>query len=587
MEGTELTAVSGGDMSKNDHRYAESGNERAGASLIFEGCGVGDGCVIGVLCPFGHDGAGAARRERDGTAEEECERLRAAVARADEQLEQLCLMARRDVGEEEAEIFELHRMLLEDEQLMSTARSLIADGRSAEAAISEAAERCARRLAAIEDEYLAARAADLRDIAARVSAVLRGEAEPTAPSHPEEHGSGDGAGEDGLILVAHELTPGETLRLDRQRVGGVVSVRGAAGSHTAIIARALGLPALVGLRGDAAALSEAARSGAVAILDAAEGRLYVEPDVELLERYRVRLRREADTHERRLALREAPTLTRTGRHIRLYANVSDAEDAARAVENGAEGIGLLRTELLYLGSSRCPDEQTLLTAYSDVVKTMAGRPVIIRTLDIGADKRVPYLGAGEEQNPALGVRGVRLTLAHRELWRTQLRAICRASAEGGVSIMLPMVTLPDEVVSCRELLREVQDELRREGERFDESMPLGIMIETPSAALMARELAELVDFFSVGTNDLVQYTLALDRQDPTLEPLSRRGLEPVLRLIGMVAEAAHAAGIWMGICGELAADTALTERLLALGADELSVPPPEVLRLRERVAECD
>lgn len=576
-------------------RSIEQITATGGARLTAEGCGVGEGCVIGVLrCAEQSSGEPVPRRRRDGTAEEENVRLREAVARADEQLEQLCRMARQSVGEDEAEIFELHRMLLEDEQLMSIARSLIADGHSAEAAIFEAAERCARRLAAIEDEYLAARAADLRDIAARVSAVLRGKGE-TAPTSDTagtaDSRDADGAGKRGIILVAHELTPGETLRLDRERVVGVVSLHGAAGSHAAIIARALGLPALIGLHDGSAALSaglaEAARSGAVAILDAAEGRLYVEPDGELLERCRLRMRREADRRVARLALREAPTLTRTGRRIRLYANASGVEDATRAAENGAEGIGLLRTEMLYLGSPRCPDEQTLFRAYGDVVEAMAGRPVIIRTLDIGADKRVPYLETGEEQNPALGVRGVRLTLARPEMWRAQLRAVCRASALGDVSIMLPMVTLPDEVVSCRELLREVQDELRREGEPFDANMPLGIMIETPSAALMARELAESVDFFSVGTNDLVQYTLALDRQNPALEPLSRRGLEPVLRLIGTVAEAAHAAGIWMGICGELAADTSLTERLLALGADELSVPPPEVLRLRERIAECD
>ncbi len=568
-----------------------------GALLTLEGSGVGDGCVIGVLRYMGgHDAVPTAQRERGGTAEDELMRLRVAATRADGQLAELSRMARQSVGEDEAEIFELHRMLLEDEQLMSAARSLIEDGRSAEAAICEAAERCAERLAAIEDEYLAARAADVRDVAARVAAVLRGEAElETAASGDREYDprGTDGVEESGCILISPELTPGETLRLDRRRVVGVVSLRGSVSSHTAIIARALGLPALVGLREDgmgetADKLERAARAGAVAILDAAEGRLYVSPDDELLGRYRARQRLEADARARRLALREAPTLTRGGRRIRLYANVSGAEDAAWAVENGAEGIGLLRTELLYLGAQRCPDEPTLLAAYLDVVKTMAGRPVIIRTLDIGADKRVPYLETGaDEQNPALGVRGVRLTLARPELWRPQLRAICRASAEGQVSLMLPMVTLPDEVVSCRKLLREVQDELRSAGERFDEHMPVGIMIETPSAALLAHELAGLVDFFSVGTNDLVQYTLALDRQNPALESLSRRGLEPVLRLIGTVADAAHCAGIWMGICGELAADTSLTERLLALGADELSVPPPEVLRLRERIAECD
>lgn len=624
--------------------------------LSVRGQGVGSGSAAGRLCFYRRRQESAAHRpenaDRRRSAGEERQRLHRATETARRQLEELYRLALDRVGEEEAEIFQLHGMLLEDEQLISSAEALIAEGRPAEEAMREAAERCGAALAALEDDYLSARVADLRDVAARVAEILQGAwAEGEDESAPAEGAAGsvnfganegaaglvnfganegaagsvdsearegstgsvDGGAREGaeglidgeacegaagaaglvgggaregaegrLIIVADDLTPAETVRLDRDRIAGFVTFGGSPSSHTAILARALGLPALCG-----AEPLDPALDGAEAIIDAAAGRLYVRPGDKLRERLSARLTAASDDKKRHDALRGRPTVTRSGRRIRLYANIGSVADAALALRHDAEGVGLLRSEFLYLGADSCPDEQTLLAAYRDVLRAMEGRPIIIRTLDIGADKRVPFIRMGHEENPALGMRGVRLLLARPQLLRAQLRAICRASAEGPVSVMLPMVTLPSEVEQCRAQLREVQDELRTEGLPFDPHMPFGIMLETPAAALMSAELARLVDFFSVGTNDLVQYTLAADRQAPALAALCEQGVEPVLRLIGMAAEAAHAAGIWIGICGELAAAPELTARLIALGVDELSVSPPYVLPLRERISDCD
>lgn len=548
-------------------------NEAVKPRQTFSGRGIGHGSAIGKLNFYRRSeriGQGGIRRDR--SASEETQHYRRAIAEAREQLSALYEATSGRAGEREAQIFEIHRMLLEDDDFMAVAESLILDGYSAAYAVCEAAERYSAVFASIDDEYLSARAADLRDVAARVASILRG---------GERESAVELAGDEKYIIAASDLTPSETVQLDRDRILGFVTFGGSPNSHTAILARALGIPALIGtgeISGDC--------NGATAIIDAESGLLYINPDEQLLSRYRDKQTVAAEDEHRRQLFRGRPTVTRTGRQLRLYANIGNVRDAALALENDAEGIGLLRSEFLYLESPTCPDEETVFAAYRDIVSAMAGRPVIIRTLDIGADKRVPYIDTGSEENPALGLRGARLSLARPELFRAQLRAICRASAHGPVSLMIPMIALPQEVMRCREILESVHCELDAAGIAYDRNMPFGIMLETPSAALLSEELSHMVDFFSVGTNDLIQYTLAADRQNPALSELCESGLEPVLRLIGLAAKNAHAAGIWLGICGELAADPALTQRFIDLGVDELSVSPPYVLPLRERIADC-
>lgn len=549
-------------------------NNTVRTPLTFSGRGIGHGSAIGKLNFYRRSermSQGGIRRSR--SAGEETQLLRRAIADARDQLSRLYDTTHRCAGENEAQIFEIHRMLLEDDDFLSVAESLILDGYSAAYAVSEAAERYSAVFASIEDDYLSARAADLRDVASRVASILQG---------GDTGRTVELSGDEKYIIAASDLTPSETVQLDRDRILGFVTFAGSPNSHTAILARALGIPALIGtgeINGDC--------NGADAIIDADSGLLYVNPDNSMLARYRDKQRRDAEDAHRQQLFRGRPTVTRSGRRLRLYANIGNERDAALALQNDAEGIGLLRSEFLYLESDTCPDEETIFNAYRETVKTMSGRPVIIRTLDIGADKQVSYLDPGREENPALGLRGVRLSLASPELFRTQLRAICRASAYGPVSVMVPMISVPHEVLRCREILEKVQSELAAERIPFDAKMPFGIMLETPAAAVLSAELARMVDFFSVGTNDLIQYTLAADRQNPALSELCESGLEPVLRLVATAAENAHAAGIWLGICGELAANPALTQRFIDIGVDELSVSPPYVLPLRERIADCN
>lgn len=498
--------------------------------------------------------------------------LSRALKLASEQLEQVYETLLRDAGEEQARIFEIHRMLLEDEDFLDQANSLVSQGFSAAYAVERAAESFALMLSGLDDEYLSARAADMRDVAARVVSLLT--SGPDAEQPTTEQGS--------YIIVAEDLSPSETVKLDRRQILGFVTFGGSPNSHTAILARALGIPALIGVGS-----IDAANDGKQAIIDADEGCLYISPTPEQLEKYDHRRRCHREALRKLDALRGKPAITRSGKRIRLYANVGSTAEAAEALSGDAEGIGLLRSEFLYLSRDTCPDEQTLFEAYRDVASAMQGRPVIIRTLDIGADKQAAYIPLAPEQNPALGLRGVRLSMSQPTLFRTQLRAICRASAFGKIAVMLPMIALPEEVAECKKVVAQVQNELENEGIGYDREMELGIMIETPAAVMMAEELASLVDFFSVGTNDLIQYTLAADRQNPAVAELCESGTEPVFRMIRQVTSAAHAAGIWVGVCGELAADTALTQRLLDLGVDELSVSPPYVLPVKDTVIKCN
>ena len=550
-------------------------NTASKPNITFSGRGIGRGIAVGKLNFYRR-----ADREPDMTirrnrsAAEEIRILKDAIQKASDQLDRLYSKALTSAGEQEAKIFEIHRMLLDDEDFSETAGSLILDGFSAAYSVSEAAERYSSVLASIDDEYLSARAADLRDVASRLVGILNGD----APSEAILGTDGD----DKYIIAADDLTPGETVQLDRTKILGFVTFGGSPNSHTAILARALGIPALIGT-----GPMDKKYHGALAIIDADSGLLYVDPDHAMLRHYE-KLQSAARDGELALRhLRGRSSLTKSGRKIHVYANIGSSDEAATALEHDAEGIGLLRSEFLYLKQNKYPDEKTLFDAYRTIAETMKGRQVIIRTLDIGADKNVEYFGQDHEENPAMGLRGVRLALSRREVFKTQLRAICRASAYGNVAVMLPMIAIPEEVTECKKLLREVQDGLTRDNIKFDPNMQFGIMIETPSAVFMSPELAAMVDFFSVGTNDLIQYTLAADRQNPAVAELCDKGRESVLRMIEYTAKHARDAGIWIGICGELASDLTLTERFIHMGIDELSVSPPYVLPLRGKIIECN
>ncbi|MBQ8431603.1 MAG: phosphoenolpyruvate--protein phosphotransferase [Clostridia bacterium] len=502
-------------------------------------------------------------------------RLQNALTQAREQIALLHRRALAEVGQTEAQIFEIHAMLLEDEDLTEAIAAALANGASAEQAVESAAKGVAADLEALGDPYLSGRAADVRDVAERILLNLsgsHGESATKAPDRP-------------YILVARDLTPSQTMSLEKEKLLGFVTLEGTPNSHTSILARAMGIPALVGV----GQLDEH-YDGSFALLDAAHGTLTLSPDEGRRAEFQRLVEQEneiAREHDRYLrTLLNKPAVTRSGRRILIYANVGDEAEAESAMVNGADGIGLLRSEFLYLSLDRYPTEEELTAAYDAMVCKMQGKRIVIRTLDVGADKRIAYFDLPEEPNPALGFRAVRLCLAREGLFKTQLRAILRASAKGTISIMLPMIVSVEEVRRCRDLLEECKEELSREQIPFDSKIEFGIMVETPAAAIMSRELAEEVDFFSVGTNDLTQYTLAIDRQNPKVAPLGEKNGEAVLRLIELSAAAIHARGGWIGVCGEMAADLRLTQRLLDMGVDELSVSPPYLLGVREKVTEC-
>ncbi len=557
------------DVGKGDSRM----NMTDEKNITVRGIGVGSGSVSGPLY-FLNAPATAVVRTYAGR-EAEWERLAEAVEQVRRNLHALADHARKTLGESEAEIFEIHEMLLEDEDFSDARRAYIERGECAEDAVWNAAELCATQLSALSDTYLRARAADLRDIAGQIRATLSGERGGALPDDGRAY-----------VLVARDLAPSETVMLDKRRILGFVTFEGTPNSHTAILARAMGLPALVG-----AGEIDARFDGTVAHLSAEDGTLTLLPDAEATRAFALkearsrRLAEERDAERRSVA--DKPALTRSGKRILIYANVGDLSEAADAKGFGADGIGLLRSELLYLTLDRCPTEEELYNSYRAVAEIMGERRVVIRTLDIGADKRIGYLKLPTEENPALGFRGVRISLARRELFKTQLRAILRASAHGRIAIMIPMVVSVEEVRSCRECLRECSKELTQEGVAHEREPEFGIMIETPAAAVMSEELAEEVDFFSVGTNDLLQYTLATDRQNAAVAHICEENREPVLRLIEQSARAIHKAGGWIGICGELAGDLTLTSRFVAMGIDELSVSPPYLSDVRLAVCECD
>ncbi len=501
----------------------------------------------------------------------ELARFEEARKAAQAQLFELHETAQQRVGEENAEIFNIHAMMLDDADYISSITHIIrTQNANAEYAALVTGDNFAKLFSGMEDAYMRERAADVRDVSERLIRVLTGENSSDGLTVPS-------------VIIARDLAPSETVQLDREKVLAFVTAKGSKNSHTAILARTMNIPALIGVGEQVLSVSK----DSTVIVDGFEGKIYIDPDAKTLSR--MRTRKQADDEKRKLlkTLKGMENETLDGRKIKLYANIGNAGDAAQALQNDAGGIGLLRSEFLYIGRKEAPDEQTQFNTYRTIAQSMAGRPVIIRTLDIGADKKADYLGLETEENPALGYRAVRICLDRPALFKTQLRAIYRASAFGSIALMVPMIVSEEEVLRVKKIIAEVQAELTADRIDYAENVAFGIMIETPAAAVLSDRLAKHVDFFSIGTNDLTQYMLAADRQNAMLEPFIDTHHPAILRILKTVADHAHKNGIWVGICGELAADLDLTEFFLAIGIDELSVSPPMILPLRQKIRDTE
>lgn len=544
-----------------------------------QGVGVSAGIAIGTVRVLAAADHAVERRVIDDP-QAEMDRFRAARDMAVAQLKQLRDNVAAEFGENKAELFDAHRLMLQDPDYAGCVEGLIAQDKvNAEFAVKSVAEQFAAMFAAMDSSTMQARAADVEDVSRRVMNVLQGKRDSTAQDgsiQGDAVQNGTVQNGESHIIFAQDLAPSETAQLDRAKVLGLVTAKDSANSHTAILARTMGLPAITGI-GDA---FDPTDDGHVAVIDGASGAVFVDPDEATLTECQ---RRKAEAEEHLSLLRKLkgkPTETKSGQRVRLYANISRPSDVAAVLANDAEGIGLFRSEFLYLEREDWPTEEFQFDAYRQVAQEMGDRPVIIRTLDIGADKQVDYFNLDHEDNPALGYRAIRICLTRPEIFKVQLRALLRASAYGNIAIMLPMITSVQEVRDAKRILEEAKSELRGEHTDFNESIQIGVMIETPASVIMADELAAEVDFFSIGTNDLTQYTLACDRQTPSLERFADPHSPAVLRMIQMTIEAAHRHGIWCGICGELGADLSLTDTFLCLGIDELSVSPTSVLPLR-------
>ena len=506
--------------------------------------------------------------EKVAGAAAEKERFLEAVDRAKAQLTRLYDEALQNVGEDHAAIFDVHKMLLEDEDYLETAAGEIESGYNAVYAVNHAGTQFAELFASMDDEYMRGRAADIRDISQRVIRILL--------DLPEEEIDS----EEPVVLVAEDLTPSETVKLDKKKILGFVTVKGSANSHTAILARSMNLPALVNVD---IALSDELH-GKTCVVDGFESEFVVEPEEEILSRKVVRKNQWVADLEALEKLKGQDNITKSGKRIDIFANIGNVEDADAACAADAGGIGLFRSEFLYLGRETFPSEEEQYKSYKAVLEKMEGKKVVIRTMDIGADKKVDYFGLEPEENPALGYRAIRICLDREEIFITQLKALYRAAVHGKLAIMFPMIVSVDEVQRIKQIVEMVKEDLAKDGFSVGEA-ELGIMIETPAAAVISDKLAKEVDFFSIGTNDLTQYTLAVDRQNQKLEGICDTHHEALLRLIEMTVKNAHEAGIWVGICGELGADTELTEWFLKIGVDELSVAASAVLKVRRAVRE--
>ena len=537
---------------------------------IYKGKSVFGGIAIGKISVYKKDEQ-LVKRVKIEDADAEMERYTAARNIAAAQLQKLYDKALKEVGEANAAIFEVHQMMLEDEDYNESVENIIHSQMvNAEYAVASTADNFAQMFEAMDDDYMRGRAADVRDISERVITVLAG-------------GAGSGLDSDEpVIIAADDLAPSETVQLDKDKVLSFVTAHGSENSHTAILARTMGIPALIGTGID---LDETV-DGKLGIVDGTNGVVYVDPDAELLEEMKKKQQEEQEKKRLLQTLKGKENITLDGQKVMLYANVGNIKDLGIALQNDAGGIGLFRSEFIYLGQDHYPTEEEQFQIYKTVAETMAGRRVIIRTLDIGADKQSDYFELDKEDNPAMGLRAIRICLTRPEIFKTQLRALFRASVYGNINIMYPMIISVDEVRQIKAIVEEVKAELAEQGIEYGNPAQ-GIMIETPASVMMSRELAEEVDFFSIGTNDLTQYTLAIDRQNSKLDKFFDSHHPAVLRMIQMTVENAHKAGIWCGICGELGADQALTKDFLAMGVDELSVSPGSILPLRKIILETD
>ena len=535
------------------------------------GKGVSKGVAAGPISFYRRASGVIPRHEVSDTAAE-LERFRAARETAKEQLAKLYDKALAEAGEDAAMLFEAHQMMLDDLDFVESIEGMIENDRvNAEAAVSDTGVQFAEMFAAMDDSYMQARAADIRDIAARVVGILTGEGESGVVSDVP------------CIVAADDLAPSETVQLDKSLILGFITSAGSANSHTAILARTMGIPAIISA-GDAL---QPEMEGKYAIIDGQTGEAVIEPDDAERERLLKKQAKEKALKELLDQLKGKPNVTKDGRNMMVYCNIGSPADIDAVLQNDGGGIGLFRSEFLYLQGSDYPTEDEQFEAYKTVAERMGGRRVIIRTLDIGADKQADYFHLDKEENPAMGLRAIRICLTRLEVFRTQLRALYRASAYGKIAIMFPMITSVWEVQEIKRICRNIRAELAEEGVPMADKVELGIMIETPAAVMMSAELAREVDFFSVGTNDLTQYTLAVDRQGVGLDRFFDAHHPAVLRMIRMAAENAHKAGIWIGICGELGADAELIETFLSMGIDELSVSPSAVLPLRSAIRSID
>ena len=534
----------------------------------FQGKSVYKGIVMGPVAVLKKNDY-QVKRARIEDSEAEVKRVKEAVEVSKKQLGRLYDKAVREVGEASAAIFEVHQMMLEDEDYLESMENMIrTELVNAEYAAAATGDNFAEMFAAMDDEYMKARSADVKDISERLVRNLSGE------------GDNDLSSMEPSIIVADDLSPSETVQMDKEKILAFVTVHGSTNSHTAILARMMNIPALIGVPMDLNGL----KTGMTAVVDGFSGQVIFEPEEDVRKETEKRMQEEAEKQKLLEELKGKENVTPDGRKINIYANIGSVGDLGYVMENDAGGIGLFRSEFLYLGRNDFPTEEEQFQAYKQAVQTMAGKKVIIRTLDIGADKQVDYFNLGKEENPALGYRAIRICLKQPEIFKAQLRALFRAAVYGNLSVMYPMITSTEEVEKIYAIVAEVEEELKAQEVQY--KIPeQGIMIETPAAVMISDRLAEMVDFFSIGTNDLTQYTLAIDRQNEQLDDFYNPHHEAVLRMIRMVVENAHKCGKWAGICGELGADLTLTEQFVRMGVDELSVAPSMILKLRKIVRE--
>ena len=537
--------------------------------ITLNGKGVFGGIEIGKLA-FYKRNSRQVKRWHVENPDSEVMRFTTAKEKAVIQLSELYEKALKDVGEENALIFEIHQMMLEDLDYLESIVHIIKNQQvNAEYAVATTADNFAAMFEAMDDAYMQGRAVDVKDVSERVLNILTGS------------GNAMFSIEEPAIIVADDLVPSETVQLDKNKVLGFATMYGSVNSHTAILARTMNIPAIIGL----GEMLKEEYDGVYAIIDGFDGKVYIDPDEETLELMRDKQRKERDKKSLLQELKGKENITLSGQKINIYANIGNSSDVGSVLQNDAGGIGLFRSEFLYLENETFPTEEQQFQVYKTVAENMGGKKVIIRTLDIGADKQAAYFNLPQEENPALGYRAIRICLTQTDIFKTQLRALLRASAYGQIAIMFPMITSVWEVRRIKEILKEVKEELRADNIPYNEEVEIGIMIETPAAVMVSRELAKEVDFFSVGTNDLTQYTLAIDRQNPKLDEFYDPHHPAVLAMIQMATDSIHAEGKWIGICGELGADLEMTETFLKMGIDELSVSPSMILSVRKKVRE--